>query len=118
MLVRVVYVDGSEASGPPEDWASWRADGVDQVIVEVDAGSTSISGMTLYWLRPLGEDWGRGGAALGPGYIGGISVPMPPEVIIHPDGTMMQRPTEWVPDMEIAQVKLGWWYPGTEGRVV
>jgi len=117
--VIVKYVDGTSAEGPFQYWPSMRSDGVDQVIIVVSNGETKIAGMTLYWLyEDVDGNWHRGGAALGPGYIGGNSNPMPPEIIIHPDETMSQSPLDWVPDMPHDVVKLGWWYPGTEGRPI
>lgn len=117
--VQINYVDGSSIEISPEQWPEVRADGVDVVIVKTVTGSTRIAGMTLYWLY-IDEEGviHRAGAALGPGYIGGRSNPMPSEVLIYPDGTMDQRPLEWVPDMPHKVFKMGWWYPGTEGRPI
>lgn len=115
--VRIDYVDGTFAEGPLEMWTIMPSEGVDTITIYTRTGSTRIAGMTIYWLYRQGDVWHRGGAGLGAGYIGGRSIPMPPEVLIFPDEHMEQVPLEWVPDMPHSAVKLGWWYPGTEGII-
>jgi hypothetical protein len=97
----IAYVDGSTEQGPARSWPSVRSDGIASVSVGGAQGRTRYQGHSLYWLRAEGQDWVVGGASF---YVNPIS-----EIVIAPDGSMIERKLEWVPDMFHRDVKLGWW---------
>lgn len=116
--VAVTYVDQEGTwDADASDWPLLRADGVDEVVIYNASGASHIAGCTLYWVYPEGDVWVRGGAGLGMGYADKGEY-LPPETLCLPDGTQTHRTVEWVPDLPHDAVKLGWWYPGTKGRVV
>jgi hypothetical protein len=99
--VEVRYVNGSLIAAQPEAWASLRCDGVDYVDVTDAAGNTSrIQGQSVYWMYREGDAWVAGGGVVGHPEIIEVTVP----------GHEFRRPHH-MPDLDHAQVKLGWWLP-------
>jgi hypothetical protein len=87
------------------------SEGVHSVLVTNGRRGVAVSGRSLYWLRQVGDDLHVGGATLGYGEDHVV------ETIVHPDGTQQAVRREFVPDLAHDEVKLGWWWPGTEGAV-
>lgn len=110
--VVVEYVDGPAIAGRIDRWREFPGQAVGKVRVVLEDGrEIQLAGSSLYWIRELLEGWGIGQAACGYSEI-------PPETVLARDGRTWTRELEYVPDLEHADVKLGWWNPGTEGVVV
>lgn len=109
--VFVSYVDDTKTVFPPERWPDARGDGVEEVYFEVSPGvGHRLSGHSLYWLYREGDAW-----VVGSGTVG--EQPLTTEGVYRDDGTAEARPLGWMPDLPHCAVKLGWWRPGTEGRI-
>lgn len=99
--IRISYVNGRIFRGVADDWAKVQAHGVD----EIEVAHRVAQGHSLYWLYPEGNCW-----VTGEGSIGYSAQPLN-EVVIEPDGTQVERHVEYMPDLHIEHVKLGWWRP-------
>jgi hypothetical protein len=102
VTVEVRYVNGTLITTQPEAWVSLRADGIDYVDLTDDGGNASrIQGQSVYWLYREGDAWVAGGGIVGHAEMVEATVP----------GHEYRRP-RYMPDLDHAQVKLGWWLPG------
>lgn len=111
-MVRVSYTSGATMTVPVEDWPNIRGDGVDEVTLILDEIHTHrLSGHSLYWLYREEDAW-----VIGCGTVG--NQPLTAEGVYHDDGRTEARPLEWMPDLRHSEIKLGWWRPGTVGRVI
>lgn len=106
LSIKIAYTDGRSATLVPEDWPSFRSDGVDSITISNDSGHTVFTGHSVYWLYKERDTWIAGQAPFG------YSETIPPEVLFLTDGTMDTREIEFVPDLQYASVKLGWWRSG------
>lgn len=112
MQLQVRYVDGKSFTCAPCDWVALPGQGVDMLIASNEAGACHFGGHSVYWTyRDNTVDaWAVGQASFGYSYT-------PPEVLFYDNGSMLTREIKYVPDLQHNQVKLGWWRPGTVGRV-
>lgn len=109
--ITVCYVDGTTQSGSIETWPNLRPDGVDRVELLTATGTVVVSAASAYWLYRENENW----------IIGWASFRYDPnplcEIIVASDGFQTERQREFAPDLYHQDIKLGWWWPGTEGPV-
>lgn len=105
--VVVSYVDGQETRASLEDWPTMRADGIDSVTIVDGDLSVRYASASLYWCYPEGDEWVSGCASVG----------YDPNPIREVIGTSREREVKYLPDLRHDQVKLGWWWPGTDGPV-
>ena len=106
--VRVTYVDGTTLETGAEHWPELPGEGVDQVTLLTASGSRTAGGCSLYWLYPEAGCW-----VVGEGCVRYDPKPLT-EVVCSPDGSMVERQVGFMPDLRLAQVKLGHWRPGEE----
>lgn len=111
--IDITYVDGQELSIDPSEWGDVRGDGVDEVFFQVGHElGTKMSGHSVYWVYREEDAW-----VVGCGTVG--DQPLTHEALYHDDGRSSSRPVgEYMPDLHHADIKLGWWRPGTVGRVI
>lgn len=104
LLVRVEYTDGSFQEMPIEEWPSLRSEGVDRVIVREGELLTIRQGASLYWIYFEDQQWifGSGSIRYDPNPV--------EEVVFKADGCNRVRWRSFLPDLQHAQVKLGWWH--------
>lgn len=105
--MRVGYVSGPPLLAPAAWWTTLPAEGVDWVEV-INGGRVRLASASLYWLYPEGEAWvvGRGSIRYDPNPL--------TEVLCFPDGTQVEREIDYMPDLHLPDIKLGWWWPGAE----
>lgn len=105
--LRVEYVDGSSVVGDPWKWtAFWRGEGVDWVEISNGAGTTRVSGHSLYWVYLEGPAWVVGGGSIG------YTNPLGEVIVAAGTGNHEYREIEYMPDLPHRAVKLGHWWPG------
>ena len=99
--IAVGYVNGQLIETTVGGWPLLRSEGIDHVDLIDEAGNASrIQGQSVYWLYREGDTWVAGGGVIGHPEISEVVVP----------GHRWRRP-QHMPDLEHAQVKLGWWLP-------
>jgi len=103
MEVVIEYEDSTVDVGGAQDWTTMRSDGVQSVTLVNGRYKTEFAGASLYWLYPEGETWvaGQTGVKYDPNPI--------VEIVTLPDGTQIERRCPYLPDLQHATVKLGWW---------
>jgi len=103
MHVEIEYQGGDLVTGYPLDWPTMRSDGVQSVAFVNGRYRTEFSGASLYWLYPEDDVWiaGQTGVKYDPNPI--------TEIVMAPDSTQVERQSKYLPDLEHAMVKLGWW---------
>ena len=109
-IVRVGYVDGRKLEGSIDQWSQLPSEGVDWVEVGINS-FTRTSGNSIYWVYPEDASWVMGAAPAGYGKL-------PPEIVIAADGTQTARTIEFMPDLHLEEVKLGWWWPEEKRRPI
>lgn len=105
MNVQVEYVDGSTQIAPLELWPDLRGDGVDSVTISTPHGSRRAASHSLYWLYPEDSTWVTGEASVG-------YDPNPLTEVVFNEEWMAERKVDYLPDLKLEQIKLGWWVPG------
>lgn len=107
--VRIRYTDGTETTGPPEDWTGLRADGVDWVEIHCGELGYRLQGYSLYWLRRVDGEWRAGG-------VGAVQRTRgygdPPLEVTVAEGFPVAE-LAYMPDLAHREIKLGHWLPGT-----
>lgn len=102
MTVTIYYVDGTVVETTPDEWKSVRAHGVDCVEIRDATGVVRFTAMSIYWLYREGPVW-----ILGAGAVRYDPNPLT-EVLFYRD-TQTERKIDYMPDLELHDVKLGWW---------
>lgn len=108
--VRVQYVDGAYFDVPCSEWESLPGEGIDYIEIGTSR-FTRTSGHSVYWIYKEDKNWIMGSGPVGYGKLS-------PEVVVEADGTQTARTIEFMPDLHLKNVKLGWWWPDEERRPI
>lgn len=78
---------------------------MDTVTIYTAEGSRTAQAQSLYWLYPEGDTWvvGEGSVRYDPN---------PLTEVVCSEAGMTERSIDYMPDLGLHRVKLGWWRPG------
>lgn len=102
LKVTITYSDKSQLI-PADVWPDAQAHDVQSVEWNYCGLGNRIAGKSLYWCYPEGDCF-----VFGSGSVRYDRNPLT-EIIVAPDGKQTERRVEYLPDLLLPQVKLGWW---------
>lgn len=95
----ISYVDGTTKRSTAEDWVNLPSEGINYIIID----NIRICCASLYWLYPEDDHY----------VVGWGSVRYDPNPLTEIElygGLQKERQIEYMPDLKISQIKLGYWW--------
>ncbi len=104
------YVNGRLITTPIENWKAQPTEGLDEVAIGY-TNFTKLSGQSIYWVYKENGFWVMGGGPVGYGKL-------PPEILVGSSDQHIARSINFMPDLKLDDIKLGYWWPNESRRPI
>lgn len=99
----VVEYKDKTLSVPLFDWDTVPSHGVQSITITVNDLSHTRDAASIYWLYKENDYWVVGSGSVRYDYN------LISETLIYKDGKQVERKRDFMPDLTIDKIKLGWW---------